>query len=116
MGCPPIWLSVGSRYCAAGIPRRNVQLELYCFSLALPSFFPPLSSVPTPSCVLENRVRLVIFFRDQDSSSAPLAQTSTCRSSSSFLSSKYLFRPMVSVKRSMMAETETEGDVFNDKV
>ena len=64
--------------------------------------------MPTPSCALENKVRSVVSFTDQRDDAVPLVQTSTCRSSSSFLSSKYLFRSMVDVKRSTAAERKKE--------
>ena len=84
--------------------RRNIRSGLCCFSLALPSVFLPPFSMPTPSCALENKIRSVISFRGRRENSIPLVQTSTCRSSSSFLSSKYLFLSIVDVKISATAE------------
>jgi hypothetical protein len=87
-----------------GAIRLNVRSELCYSSLALPSVFLPLFSIPTPSCALGDKIRSVISFESQQDNVIPLAQTSTCRSSSSFLSSKYLFRSMVDVKISTAAE------------
>jgi len=108
MGCLPISLSAGSIHRTTDAVRGNVRSELCRLSLALPSVFLPLSSMPTPSCALENKIRSIVSFRGQQDDAVPFAQTSTCRSSSSFLSSKYLFRSMVDVKRSTAAERKKE--------
>jgi len=50
-----IGMSVDSLYCVADTVSRNVRSELCCSSPALPSVFLPLSSSPTPFCVLENK-------------------------------------------------------------
>lgn len=104
MGCLPISLSVGSIYCVADAVGRNVRSELCCFSIPLPSVFLPLFSPPAPSCALENKIRSVVSFRGQQDTAIPPVQTSTCCCSSSFLSSKYLFRRIVDVKISATAE------------
>ena len=115
MGCLPKSPSVGSIHRMRDAVRRNVRSELCCFSLALLSVFLPLFSMPTPSCALENKIRSVVSFRSHQDNAVPPVQTSTCRSSSSFLSSKYLFRSMVDTKRSTSAERK-KGRVQRRKV
>lgn len=88
---------------------QNVRSELCSFSPALPSTSLLLFSMPPLPCALENKVVSAILSRGWQDSSVPLAQTSTSRSSSSFLFSKYLFRSAVARKRSVVAETEEKS-------
>ena len=87
---------LGIRYSGGCKMRRTFRALLFLLSSS--DRFSASFSVPTP-CALDNKIHSVISFRGREDSSVPLAQTSTCRSSSSFLPSKYLFHSTIVPKR-----------------